>query len=87
MSEERRRFIRTAFPGEVRLIHPGIGELVLELRDVSEGGVYLYTAEPLNLAAGEAVQIQSLDMDDAPLVSAFVVRCEPTGIALSFESQ
>jgi hypothetical protein len=84
MMQERRIFIRTAFPGAVKLTHPAVGELSLEMRDVSEGGLYLLTDSCLDLAAGETVVLQSLDMEDAPVVQAVVVRCEAAGIALCF---
>lgn len=82
---EKRKHIRTEFSGHVRLMHASFdGDIELVMRDMSDGGVFLFSGEQVDLPVGERVQIQSLDIDDAPLLEAQVVRCDQTGIALMF---
>lgn len=79
--QEKRRHTRTAFSSHVRFIHASTGELDLEMRDMSDGGVFLFSTD-IDLPVGETVQIQALDIDDAPLLNAVIVRCDTVGIAL-----
>jgi c-di-GMP-binding flagellar brake protein YcgR len=81
---ERRRHVRIAFGAHIKLMHPVVGELDVEMRDMSDGGVFLLTANRDDFPIGELVQIQALDIEDAPILSARVVRHEPTGIGLMF---
>ncbi len=82
--EERRRHVRTAFDARVRLMHPSIGEIEVTMRDMSDSGVFLFTGNCADLPVGERVQIQALDIDDAPVLDAEIVRCEASGIGLMF---
>jgi hypothetical protein len=81
---EKRQHIRTAFSAQVKIIHPLVGELIVEMRDISNGGVYLLTGELANLEVGQELQLQAQDIEDAPVLTARVVRVEPKGIALMF---
>ncbi len=81
---ERRQHIRTAFRAHVKLMHPVVGEHDVEMRDMSDGGVFLLTTNRDDFPIGEVVQIQALDIEEAPVLSARVVRHEPTGIGLMF---
>jgi hypothetical protein len=81
---EKRQHIRTAFSAQVKIIHPQVGELIVEMRDISNGGVYLLTGELANLEVGQELQLQAQDIEDAPVLTARVVRVEPKGIALMF---
>jgi len=81
---EKRKHIRTAFSAEVRFIHASTGELTLTMRDISDGGVFLFSRDLADLPLGEVVQIQALDIDDAPLLNAVIVRRETAGIGLQF---
>lgn len=81
---EKRKHVRTAFSAGIRLMHESVGTLDVEMRDMSDGGVFLFTGERVDLPVGERVKIQSLDVDDAPVLSARIVRRETRGIALMF---
>jgi hypothetical protein len=81
---ERRKHIRTAFRACVKLMHPVAGEQDVEMRDMSDGGVFVLTTNRDAFPIGEVVQIQALDIEDAPVLSARVVRHEPGGIGLMF---
>lgn len=81
---EKRKHIRTAFRAEVKLIHPSVGELQVCIRDLSDGGLFLLTGERVELDVGDTVQVQAVDIDDAPVLSARVVRREASGVGLMF---
>ena len=81
---ERRRHARIAFSAYVKLIDPATGERKVELRDMSDGGAFLLVPDHDNLPIGTVVQIQALDIEDAPVVSARVARHDPAGIGLMF---
>jgi hypothetical protein len=81
---EKRKHIRTAFSADVKLIHGAIGELKLTMRDMSDGGVFLFSTKLADLPLGALVQIQALDIEDAPLLNAVIVRREATGVGLQF---
>jgi PilZ domain len=82
--DEKRQHIRTAFAADIKLIHPAVGELQVNMRDMSDGGVFLFTGDRADLAVGEVVQIQAMDIEDAPVLSARIVRRESSGIGLMF---
>jgi hypothetical protein len=81
---ERRQHIRTAFRAHVKLMHPGVGEFDVEMRDMSDGGLFLLTTRHDDFPIGEVVRIQALDIEDAPVLTARVMRHEATGIGLMF---
>ena len=81
---EKRQHVRTEFSGNIKLMHPKFGELLVEMRDLSDGGVFVFVSQDLGLAVGDRVQLQSVDIDDAPVLSADLVRVEPRGVALKF---
>jgi c-di-GMP-binding flagellar brake protein YcgR len=81
---EKRKHVRTAFSAYVKFMHASVGELKLKMRDMSDGGVFLFSTDLADLPLGEAVQIQALDIEDAPLLNAIIVRRETVGIGLRF---
>ena len=82
--QERRQYVRTAFVAGVRITHTTIGSLDVKMRDLSDGGVFLFTGDRVDLPVGERVEIMALDIEDAPVLSARIVRRDSTGIALMF---
>lgn len=81
---EKRKHIRTAFSANVKFMHASVGELDLKMRDMSDGGVFLFSTGLADLPLGEVVQIQALDIEEAPLLNAIIVRRETNGIGLQF---
>ena len=39
---EKRKHVRTEFNGRVKIMHPLLGEVEHEMRDISNGGVFLF---------------------------------------------
>jgi len=83
---EKRKDIRTEFSGRVKLIHKSFGEKEAKLFDLSNGGLFVLVGEEyeLGLEGGSTLKVQSLDIEDAPIIEAEIVRLEPRGIALKF---
>ncbi len=84
--QEKRQDIRTEFSGRVKLIHESFGEKEAKLHDLSNGGLFVLVGEELDLGleGGSTLKVQSLDIEDAPIIEAEIVRLEPHGIALKF---
>jgi len=82
---EKRKHVRTEFSGRVKVMHPLIGAVEVDLRDISNGGVFLFTGDQFGLPVGEVVRLQAQDLEDAPVLSARIVRIEEKGIALVFD--
>jgi hypothetical protein len=82
---EKRKHVRTEFCGRVKVMHPQLGSVEVELRDISNGGVFLFTGDQFGLPVGEVVRVQAQDLEDAPVLSARIVRVEEKGIALLFD--
>ena len=82
---EKRQHIRTTVTAGVKLMHPSIGSLSIKTRDMSNGGVFLFTGSQVELPVGTEVSIQAQDMmAEAPIVKAKIIRVEPDGVALEF---
>ncbi len=85
MEKDKRRYVRTEFSSEVKLMHSEMGSIQVRTRDISEGGVYLLTGDKVNYPVGTEFTLQAMDMaEEAPVVRAVIVRLEPDGIALQF---
>ena len=54
------------------------------MRDMSDGGIFLYTGDQVDLPIGEQVEVQAMDIDNAPVLKARIVRREAEGLALMF---
>ncbi len=60
-------------------------EHVLEMRDFSESGMYLFCSDELVVNIGDKVEVQTLEIEDAPVLISEVVRVEPNqGFAVKF---
>ena len=85
MSEEKRHFIRTEFPASALLTHQDIDDVILKVRDVSEGGIYLETGVNTILPVGSLVKIQVVnDEVETPVVDMEIVRVDSEGMGLMF---
>lgn len=82
--QERRKHVRTEFSGHVKVMHPAIPATKMEMRDLSDGGIFVFVPGDITLEVGDTVKVQSVDIDDAPLLSAQIVRRDEDGIALMF---
>ena len=82
---EHRSHIRTQMKCQVKVWHDDIGEVVVNTRDISDGGIFLLTEDTPMPPIGSILkgQVQGL-AGDAPIVTLEIVRVEPVGIGLKF---
>ncbi|MGI9321143.1 MAG: PilZ domain-containing protein, partial [Thiogranum sp.] len=58
---EKRKHVRTEFSGRVKVMHPQFDAVEVELRDISNGGVFLFTGDQFGLSVGEVVRVPAQD--------------------------
>ncbi len=87
---EQRRYPRIQLPLLVELKHPAVGTLRCVARDLSEGGVFVYTDNPqVRPGAKVKVSVQnalSVESQATPTVEMEVRRVEDDGLALEFSN-
>ncbi len=85
MSEDVRGCPRTRLRAEVKVTHPGAGEILSHTRDISDSGAFIVTHGE-NIAVGDIVdvQVQGLPGGDAPVVRMRIVRLDKDGMGLEF---
>ena len=81
---ENRGAVRTTFRAQIRLTHPEVGVYEVVTRDMSHSGLFLTWNEPINVRIGDIITVQTLDIEDAPVISAQVVRVEANGFAVTY---
>lgn len=83
---EQRKHERTELPASVKLMHPDIGTIILKVKDMSYGGLFLLTDTPAFLPIGCIVQVQVCNPDnELPVVTMVIVRRSSEGIGLSYQ--
>lgn len=82
---ESRNHIRTPMKCQVKVWHDSIGEIVVNTRDISDGGIFLLTEDIDMPPIGTILtgQVQGL-AGAAPIVKMEIVRVEPAGVGLKF---
>lgn len=82
---DQRVHIRTPLSCKIKLMHEGIGEVLVKTRDISEGGVFVVLEPDQVPTIGTIVtgQVQGL-AGDAPILRMEVVRIESVGVGLRF---
>ena len=59
--------------------------LVLDMRDFSESGMYLACSEENVVSLGDEIEVQTLEIPDAPILKSKVVRVDKNnGFAVEF---
>lgn len=80
-----RRAQRLRHLAKVRVFASPNIEKILDMRDLSESGLFLLCADTNNFHIGDDVQVQTLEFDDAPIVPSKVRRIEQyVGFAIEF---
>jgi hypothetical protein len=83
--EDLRHDHRTPMKCQVKVSHPSIGEIIVQTRDISDGGIFLLTENIPVPPIGTIVegQVQGMDVE-GPILKLEIVRMEPAGIGLKF---
>jgi len=70
---------------QVKVSHPSIGEVMVNTRDISDGGLFLLTESISMPPVGTIVQGQVQGMGiEGPILKLEIVRLEPAGTGLKF---
>lgn len=85
MTNENRRYPRIPVRCRVLISHDSFGELMVQTRDISDGGIFIVTNPDDMPPVGTQVrgQVQGMLMD-APIVDMQIVRVEQGGLGLKF---
>ena len=82
---DKRKHLRTGLKAKVKLFLDDEGEIQLTMKDVSNGGIYVFTNGIESPPIGSLVRVQIQGMlEDAPVISAKVVRVDSEGFGLKF---
>ncbi|PHS30178.1 MAG: pilus assembly protein PilZ [Methylophaga sp.] len=80
-----RRHARIKHTASIKVLTHPEKSYVLEMRDFSDSGLYLQAPENL-VKVGDTVEVQTLEMDDAPVLVAKVIRIiKGKGFAVEFD--
>ena len=83
--DNKRRHPRVPLNVEVKILHPDIGEMIVQTKNLSEGGLFILADPTAMPPTGEIVQGQVQgDSGDFPVVSMKIVRTEDDGLGLQF---
>ena len=87
-NKDQRQHKRTKLRSEVKLTHPGVGDIKLHTGDISNSGAYIFAEGNALPSIGEMVlvQVQGLGSGDAPVIKMKIVRSDSEGIGLEFVS-
>ncbi|TNC80942.1 MAG: PilZ domain-containing protein [Oleiphilus sp.] len=82
---EHRSSPRTPMKCQVKVSHPAIGDILVNTRDISDGGIFLLTEDIEMPPIGTILtgQVQGMPVE-APVVQLEIVRVEPAGVGLRF---
>ena len=84
-SIKNRQHDRIGHKAKVKLIISPGNERVLEMRDFSDSGLFISSPTQGFVVLGDEVEVQTLEMDDAPILKSRVVRfVENEGFAIKF---
>jgi len=84
MTMDKRKHERTDLSVEVRLFHDSFGEIDAKTRDLSDGGVYVWTQNIPLPPIGSVMRVQVQGVDDAPIVTMKIMRKESEGAGLMY---
>ena len=81
----KRRHPRLKHRAKIRVILPTLSEIFFaDMRDFSESGLFLMCSTDLIPEIGSVVEVQTTEIEDAPIRTTRVVRIE-TGVGFGVE--
>ncbi len=85
MADDQRKYPRTPMKCRIKISHSSIGEVIVNTRNISDGGVFVLTDGVEMPPVGTLVvgQVQGLPLE-APVLDMEIVRVEPQGVGLKF---
>ncbi len=80
-----RRHQRLKHRASIKLFAAPNIEMTLDMRDFSDSGLYVFCSDTSFIKLDDLVEVQTLEMNDAPILKAIVKRLEVnTGFAVEF---
>lgn len=84
MTIENRRHERIKHVAHLRVLTDPEHIHKLEMRDFSESGLYIVTDDSSIISVGSIIEVQTLEIEDAPVLPSKVVRIDKGGFAVEF---
>ncbi len=85
MSKSNRKHQRLKHSASIRVCSGSGKTYTFDMRDFSEGGMFVLCEDTQVIKLGDEITVQTLEMDDAPILRASVVRIEENaGFAVTF---
>lgn len=80
-----RRHQRLKHGAKIRVFTRDEVEMILDMRDFSDSGLFVFCADTSHIHLGDNVEVQTLELDDAPILPSIVKRVEDNvGFAVEF---
>lgn len=84
-NSDKRRHMRLMHQAKIKVTVPVIAQVFeLKMKDFSESGLFLLSSEDTMPPLGALVQVQTTEIEDAPVQPAKVMRVEP-GVGFGVE--
>jgi len=80
-----RRHDRIKHRAKIRVLAHPEQVYELEMRDFSESGLYVETDDTSIVEMGGNVEVQTLEIEDAPIIPSIIVRIDKHGFAVEFD--
>jgi len=80
-----RRHERVKHRAKIRVMTRPEEVYVLDMNDFSESGLYVLTEDNTIVELGDTVEVQTLELDDAPILPSKVIRVDKLGFAVEFD--
>ncbi|NOQ94461.1 MAG: PilZ domain-containing protein [Methylophaga sp.] len=80
-----RRHDRVKHRANIRVLTLPEKVYVLEMRDFSDSGLYVFCDDEGIVKEGDSVEVQTLEIEDAPILPSKVIRIDKTGFAVEFD--
>ncbi len=85
MTIDNRRHERIKHAANLRVMTHPEQVHTLGMRDFSESGLYIVTGDTSIVELDDMVEVQTLEIEDAPILPSKVVRIDKTGFAVEFQ--
>lgn len=83
--QDKRRHPRLNHRAKIRVVLPTLSEIFFaDMRDFSESGLFLMCSADLIPELGASVEVQTTEIEDAPILTSQVVRRE-AGVGFGVE--
>jgi len=85
MSINNRRHDRVKHKAKIRVLTHPEQVYILDMRDFSDSGLYVLCDDTSIVELGNSVEVQTLELEDAPILPSKVVRIDKLGFAVEFD--